>query len=385
MTPAARVQASIEILDDINEGRSAEQAISAWARNSRFAGSKDRAAVRDNVYAVLRRKHTCATVGGGANGRALMIGLLRQQGVDPAGIFTGEGYAPMALEPHEMTEADVNVDPMDDLPDWIRDQWDQSLGDQAHEVAQAMRDRAEVFLRVNLILTTRDAAIEALAEDGIIAEAHPTVETALIVREGARKVANSISYQDGLVELQDAHSQASVCVIPREAVTGVLDYCAGGGGKSLALAGWLDTTVHAHDAFPRRMKDLPTRSNRAQADIVILDQEDMRDCSFDIVFCDVPCSGSGSWRRDPEGKWSLSPEKLNELQEVQRDILQTASGFVTPEGYLAYATCSVLRSENHDQVDWFLSENPQWIVTEQVQFVPNTLGDGFFVTLLKRR
>ena len=141
MTPAARVQASIEILDDINEGRSAEQAISAWARNSRFAGSKDRAAVRDNVYAVLRRKHTCATVGGGANGRALMIGLLRQQGIDPAGIFTGEGYSPMALEPHEMTEADVNVDPMDDLPDWIRDQWDQSLGDKAREVAQAMRDR----------------------------------------------------------------------------------------------------------------------------------------------------------------------------------------------------------------------------------------------------
>ncbi len=385
MTPAARVQAAIEILDAINEGRTTEQALSAWARSSRYAGSKDRAAVRDHVYDVQRRRQTCAITGGGASGRALMIGLLRQQGVDVETIFTGTAYSPMALEPHETEVADAGaLDAFTDIPEWLHQDWNDSLGDQAVPCAEALGHRADVFLRVNLILTDRESAIDALAQDGITVEPHPGVPTALKVLEGARKVANSDAYQSGLVELQDAHSQASVCALPNASVGSVLDYCAGGGGKSLALAAWLKSPVYAHDAFPRRMKDLPARVERSNADITILEQEDIGDYSFDIVFCDVPCSGSGSWRRDPEGKWGLTKEKLDDLHGIQRDILQEAAGFVLPNGKLVYATCSVFKSENTDQVAWFISQFPQWSVSHQTQFVPNDLGDGFFVTILER-
>lgn len=385
MTPAARVQAAIEILDAINEGRSAEQAISAWVRNSRFAGSKDRAAVRDHVYGVLRRKHSCATDGGGATGRALLLGYLRQEGIDLAEVFSGAAYAPMALEPHEIIEnPDLVSDPLIDIPDWIKHEWSESLGVHATTCANALRDRADVFLRVNLLKTDREQAMEQLSQEAIIAEPHPTVETALVIVEGARKLANSSAYKDGFVELQDAHSQASVICIDPQDYSGVLDYCAGGGGKSLALASWLKTRVYAHDAFPRRMKDLPNRAARAEADIVVLEQDDVSDYSFDLVFCDVPCSGSGSWRRDPEGKWSLTSEKFEELQNIQREILETASSFVSPTGTLVYATCSVFQSENTRQIEWFMGQYPQWTVSHQSQFVPNNLGDGFFVTILQR-
>lgn len=382
VTPGARIAAAIEILDTMHDGLAAEQALTRWARRSRFAGSKDRAAIRDHVFDVLRRRREALYYGNGATGRTMILGLLRAQGVDPKSLFTGEGHAPAPLSD---IEAVLPEPPKDEtiawnLPLWLIDHFKTSLGEQASDSARALQDRAPVCLRVNIAKITVEAAASALAAEGIETSPNPHCDTALSVLEGARKIRNSNAFLEGLVELQDAASQAVVATLSPGGQ--VLDYCAGGGGKSLALA--MDTTRHvfAHDIDPARMRDLPPRAARAGATITAVETKKLTESSFDTVLCDAPCSGSGAWRRAPEGKWTLTPERLLKLNEIQDDILKHAAGLVRPGGVLAYATCSVLRSENEDRIAAFTRLNPRWKVTFSKRFSIDTDGDGFFVAHL---
>ena len=384
MTPAARVQAAIEVIDDFLTGRSGEMALTAWARRSRYAGSGDRAAVRDHVYDALRHLRSYAACGGGMSGRPIMIAALRKQGVDPQGIFTGDRFAPETLsakeqEPNEFTSEAERFD----MPDWLWPIWCQDLADHAEQVADNLRQRAPVFLRVNIVRTTREAALRKLCDEGINTEVHPSVPTALKVIDGARKVAQSDSYKQGLVELQDASSQASVCALTSRIKGPVLDYCAGGGGKALALAAWLGKKVHAHDELVSRMKDLPVRARRAQADIVLKTTDQVQQTKYGLVFCDVPCSGSGAWRRDPSGKWRLDAGQLDNVLNRQFDILSNAADLVAPDGILLYATCSVLERENGQQIDLFLKQNSHWSLANSQQFLPDSNGDGFYFAILQ--
>ena len=384
MTPAARVQAAIEVIDDFLTGRSGEMALTAWARRSRYAGSGDRAAVRDHVYDALRHLRSYAACGGGMSGRPIMIAALRKQGVDLRGIFTGDRFAPETLsakeqEPNEFTSEAEQFD----IPDWLWPIWCQDLADHAEQVADNLRQRAPVFLRVNIARTTREAALQKLNDEGINTEVHPFVPTALKVIDGARKVAQSDSYKQGLVELQDASSQASVCALTSRIKGPVLDYCAGGGGKALALAAWLGKKVHAHDALASRMKDLPVRARRAQADIVLKTTDQVQQTKYGLVFCDVPCSGSGAWRRDPSGKWRLDADQLDNVLKRQFDILSNAADLVAPDGVLLYATCSVLERENGQQIDLFLKQNSHWSLANSQQFLPDSNGDGFYFAILQ--
>lgn len=383
MTPAARLQAAIDIIDKIREGSAAEKALTNWARASRFAGSKDRAAVRDHVFDCLRLWRSAAALGGGETGRARMLGVLRHQGLDEAALFSGQGHGPAELSDEE---AQAGGEPQGfaawDLPDWLGARFQAGLGDQAEATAQALRSRASVFLRVNTLKTDQAGAQAALAEAGIETQPHGLSPTALHVTEGARKVARSEPYLTGLVELQDAASQAVVDAIPVQPGQRVLDYCAGGGGKTLALAARLGgERVFAHDADPRRMSDLPARAERAGANV---DRLTAPKGEFDVVLCDVPCSGAGAWRRSPEGKWRLQPEDLQDLTKVQAGILQTCQGLVTPGGLLAYATCSVLAEENLEQVERFLAQKSGWECLSHRQFLPEDGGDGFFVACLRK-
>ena len=384
MTPAARVQAAIEVIDDFLTGRSGEMALTAWARRSRYAGSGDRAAVRDHVYDALRHLRSYAACGGGMSGRPIMIAALRKQGVDPRDIFTGDRFAPKTLsakeqEPNEFTSEAEQFD----IPDWLWPIWCQDLADHAEQAADNLRQRAPVFLRVNIARTTREAALQKLNDEGISTEVHPFVPTALKVIDGARKVAQSDSYKQGLVELQDASSQASVCALTSQIKGPVLDYCAGGGGKALALAAWLGKKVHAHDALASRMKDLPVRARRAQADIVLKTTDQVQQTKYGLVFCDVPCSGSGAWRRDPSGKWRLDAGQLDNVLKRQFDILSNAADLVAPDGVLLYATCSVLERENGQQIDLFLKQNSHWSLANSQQFLPDSNGDGFYFAILQ--
>lgn len=385
MTPAARVAAAVGVLDDILAGRPAERALTDWARGARYAGSGDRVAVRDHVYNALRRRASLAALGGALSGRGLMLGAVREAGDDPDALFGGVGHAPAPLSDAERTHLDARVTLSEaealDCPDWLVARLREALGPEVAAVLAAMRHRAPVFLRVNTTRCDRAAAIAALAQDSVTAITSEIADTALKVVAGARRVARSRAFTDGLVELQDAASQAVVARLTVPPGGRVLDLCAGGGGKTLALAARLETAVLAHDANPSRMVDLPKRAARAGARIAIV-QEPEAAAPFDLVLADVPCSGSGSWRRDPEGKWRLTPDHLEMLRGMQASILDRAAGLVGPGGRLAYATCSLLDEENTDQIARFLCRHPRWRLELSDSWTPLQGCDGFFLAVL---
>jgi 16S rRNA (cytosine967-C5)-methyltransferase len=387
MTPSARVAAAIVVLDEVLNGAAAEQALTSWARRSRFAGSKDRAAIRDHVFDAIRCKLSFAALGGEMSGRGLMIGQVRAAGDDPDAVFTGDGYGAPALDEAERAAGHAPQTEAErwNLPDWLVQSFRESLGDAAEDTALHLSERAPVMLRVNLAMGSVADAIDRLAEDGISAELHGLADTALVVRDGTRKIRTSAAYAGGFVELQDAASQAVVAALPVQDGQRVLDYCAGGGGKTLAIAGRAQAQLFAYDIDPGRMKDLPLRAVRAGVNVRILTADELAQTGpYDLVLCDAPCSGSGAWRRSPDGKWTLTPEKLNELNDVQDDVLEKAATLVAANGTLAYATCSVLRSENQDRVKAFLSRNPEWVCAFEQAFLPSQGGDGFYTAHLTR-
>jgi 16S rRNA (cytosine967-C5)-methyltransferase len=383
MTPAARVAAAIEILDGWLAGAAVEQVLTSWARARRFAGAKDRAAIRDHVFDAVRCRRSYAAFGGGETGRGLMIGALRAAGRDPAELFTGEGYAPAPLAPDDApARHDLSDEERLDCPDWLAPQLRESLGADFAAVMEALRHRAPVFLRANLLKATRDEAIRALAGDGVAARPHPLSETAIEVTEGARRVQQGATFSRGLVELQDAASQAVVDALGVAPGMRVLDYCAGGGGKALALAA-LGAEVDAHDIEPRRMADLDQRAVRAGAAVKTISVSQLPgDKSYDLLFADAPCSGSGAWRRSPQGKWDLTPERLDELCAIQAGILDQLAVVAGPETRIGYATCSLLEAENGAQISAFLERSPKWRLLSSRRLSPIDGGDGFFVSVL---
>ncbi|MBE0414774.1 RsmB/NOP family class I SAM-dependent RNA methyltransferase [Yoonia sp.] len=390
MTPGARVAAAIFILDGILAGQPAEQALTAWARASRFAGSKDRAAVRDHVFDALRAKRSLAARGGALTGRGVMIGLALRDDLGLDALFDGAGHAPMPLTDTERAQiaapSTMSEPQMHDLPDWLWPAWCDSLGDQARAAALAQQKRADVFLRVNVMRGSVGGAISALATDNIDTVRHPTVTGCLRVTGNARRIKQARAYLDGLVELQDAASQFAVSVVPVPAQGRVLDYCAGGGGKALGFADQHDAAVFAHDISPARMADLPARAARAGVAVTIVKPDACAGAGpFDVVFCDAPCSGSGTWRRAPDAKWRLRPTDLAQLNQTQEQVINAAARLTGKDGMLVYATCSVLRAENKDIITRFVSGNPEWQVVFFHQLIPNSDCDGFYLCGLRRQ
>lgn len=385
MTPGARVAAAIEVLDQVSQGSAAEQALTSWARRSRFAGSKDRAAVRDHVFDAVRCMRSAQHYGQGTDGRAMMLGVLHQKNADIESLFNGVGHAPHPLSeaeaafPEPPAERAVIVD----LPDWVLPLFDVALADDADRSAAALRTRAPVTLRVNLASTDIATARKTLTEAGIDTRENSLAPTALTVVEGERKIRNSTPYQTGQVELQDAASQAVATTLPQG--HRVLDYCAGGGGKALAIAAQPERLVFAHDVDPQRMVDLPARADRAGARITQVTTAELgHQQPFDLILCDAPCSGSGAWRRAPQGKWTLTQARLTELTTIQDDILDAAQALVAPLGTLVYATCSIFNEENENRVAAFLDRYSGWDCVYQRRFAVNDEGDGFFVAHLTR-
>ncbi len=384
MRPEARLAAAAEILDLYLAGEPAEKALTNWARRSRFAGAKDRAAVRDHVFDAIRQRRSAAWAGGAETGRGLVIGLLRLQGLDPAASLTGQGYALSPLREDEAAVADTAPELVAlDCPDWLEADLRSSLGADFAPVLQRLRGRADLFLRANLLRCTPTEAARALAEDGVETEPHPLCDTALRVLGGARALRNGQAYRDGLIEIQDAASQAVAAAVPLPASGRVLDYCAGGGGKALALAARKGGEIFVHDGNPRRMADIPERARRAAARLTPLEESELEAGAYDLVVTDVPCSGSGAWRRQPNAKWRLDADGLAGILQLQRSILSRASDLVAPGGALAYMTCSLLDAENEAQREQFLAERPGWRLEREIRLSPLQGGDGFFLAILR--
>jgi 16S rRNA (cytosine967-C5)-methyltransferase len=390
MTPAARLSAAMSILDEWRGGRPVEQALTRWARGARYAGSKDRAAVRDVVFDALRQMGSAALAGGGEDGRALVLGLSRLRGEDPEALFTGEGHAPERLSDVERTLVASPLPPPDperDVPGWLRAEIGARAPDAPSRAAlfAALSRRAPVWLRVALRRGGREAARKSLAADGIETRPDPGCETALEVTAGARALRGSRAYRDGLVEVQDLSPQRAVAAVPWPGQGRILDFCAGGGGKALAIADRTEARILAHDAVARRMTDLPARAARAGIDIACLAPgAAARGGPYDAVLVDVPCSGSGTWRRDPEAKWRLDPARLDALCQAQAGILDAAQALVRPGGLLVYMTCSLLPRENEGQIDAFRERRSEWRLAATRLDTPLTASDGFYTAVLDR-
>ncbi|WP_296417448.1 RsmB/NOP family class I SAM-dependent RNA methyltransferase [Pseudooctadecabacter sp.] len=386
MTPAARVAAAIEVLDDILSGQTAEKALTGWGRAHRFAGSKDRAAIRDHVFQALRCRASYAWLGGADTGRGIMLGAMRSAGLANA-VFTGEGHAPPPVTDDEAMRPLAQADRATrlDCPDWMLPLFEDRFGTQADDVLTTLQSRAGVFLRVNTRRCSVPEALASLAHDDIDATAVDGVATALRVLNNERRVAQSGALAQGWVEVQDASSQAAIAAADIGAGSRWLDYCAGGGGKALALADH-GADVTAHDIDPLRMRDLPSRAARAGVTIAQTDGVALRGAApFDGVFCDAPCSGSGTWRRTPEAKWALTPDRLETLTRTQDEVLRAGAAQVKPGGMMIYATCSVFRAENEDRVAAFLTEQGGFDQTDMCQIAPHSDGDGFFWAHLRKR
>jgi 16S rRNA (cytosine967-C5)-methyltransferase len=392
MTPAARLSAAIDLLDAVLAGEPAERALTRWARASRFAGSKDRAAVRDLVYDALRRRRSLAWAGGAETGRAILLAHQAAEGAELDALCTGAGFDPAPLEPAERTRLAAPPPPLSDpvrldYPDFLDAPLRAALGRGFEPVLAAMQARAPVDLRVNTLKTTPGAALVVLARDGVQAEPHPLAPEALRVIANPRAVAASRAYSQGMVELQDVSSQAVAAFCGARPGMRVLDFCAGGGGKTLALAAAMAGRgeLLAWDANPRRMADLPERAGRAGAAVRILEPEELDRLGpvCDLVLVDAPCSGTGAWRRKPEGKWRLTPAELAGFPPLQDAILDAASAHLRPGGRLVYATCSLLRAENEERVAAFLARRPDWTPDGARRLSPLDGGDGFYVARLR--
>lgn len=377
MTPAARVQTAIDLLDAIvvaarGKGAPADRILAEWFRANRFAGSKDRRAIRELVYRTIR---VCGPVP--ANGRAA---LLRLAETDPsiAPLFDGSNYGPSAIVPGEVPATGGIA------PDWLVARLVQSGVEGAE--AEALLGRAPLDLRVNTLKAERatlelpEPAEPSAAPQGL------RVATGTAVEQWPQ-------WAEGLVEVQDTGSQLACLALGAQPGETVIDLCAGGGGKTLAVAAAMDNQgqLIAADTDRNRLSRLAPRAQRAGASLIETrllnpgrEMEALGDLAglADAVLVDAPCSGTGTWRRNPEARWRLDEPELARLMQLQAHILDLAVGLLRPGGRLVYVTCSLLDAEGAEQFEALLARHPQLVAQPLALPLGRERGKGTRLTPL---
>ena len=423
MRDGGRIEAAIRVLTEIETARRpARLALKAWSDAARYAGSGDRAFVAGLVLDVLRRRRSAAWRMEDDSPRGAVLGVLAQPWNWPAhriaAAFAETPHGPGALsaaetgrlsEPRDLAGAPDAV--AADLPDWLGPSFARVFGDRVRTEAEALARRAPVDLRVNTLKSDPDRALKAAGPLG----AHPIPDLPLALRidppaaaERTPSVESLPEFVKGWMEVQDAGSQIAAACAGDVKGAQVLDLCAGGGGKTLALAAAMGSTgqVYAYDSDARRLADTVRRGERAGVrNLQVrtpLRPDPLNDLEgrMDLVFIDAPCSGSGAWRRHPDTKWRLTPEALARRQADQDAVLDAGVLYVRPGGRIVYVTCSVLAEENEDRVASFLARHPDFHIlpaSEAPHLLPHLTAegylrltpatsdtDGFFVAVLAR-
>jgi 16S rRNA (cytosine967-C5)-methyltransferase len=399
LTPAARLQAAIDVLTALETTAApADRVLREYFRARRYAGSKDRAAVAERVFDCFRHTGSYAWRMNEASPRARVIASLLAEGANPADFFTGASYAPAALTKEEA--AALAAPPRDpplhvegEFPAFLEPELTKAFGADLLAEMAAMQPRAPVGIRVNTLRTARETLVTALAAEGF--EAAPTPHAATGLRlDGATtsKLSASGLFAAGHFEFQDEAAQICTALCDAKPGMRVLDYAAGAGGKALALAAAMNNKgeIVAHDIDAGRLAMIGPRAERAGVSI-IRTTTSLPPMQYDLVLLDAPCSGTGTWRRQPELRVRFTPERLAQLVALQAKLIADASRFVAPGGRLVYATCSVLPCENDEHIAAFLGTHPEFApvpVSDRETFFHasprRTQTDGFFTAVLRR-
>ena len=353
MKPAARVQSAIELLDKVleaanNQGAPADRILADWFKNHRFAGSKDRRAIRELVYAAIR---ACGPVP--KTGRAAMLRVAESDPAIPV-LFDGSDYGPAAIGPDE-TAAEGGI-----APNWLVERLATSGVDD--EQSGALLKRASLDVRVNTLKADRTSLSLPVQTEVTAAPNGLRLPNGTAVEQFAQ-------YRDGLIEVQDTGSQLACFAVGAKPGETVIDLCAGGGGKTLALAAAMENQgrLIASDTDRQRLSRLAPRAQRAGVTIAetrLLDPQREMEALADLagqadaILIDAPCSGTGTWRRNPEARWRLTPATLDKLVATQTHLLDLARGLLKPGGRLIYVVCSLLDEEGAMQFDAFLQRHP---------------------------
>ena len=389
MTPAARLQMAIEILEGLGQtAQPADRFLKAWFRSRRFAGSKDRRAIAEQVFAVQRRRAHFAHRMGDDAPRALVIAALIEGGEDPALLFSG-GYGPAPLTEEERSTIAATPRPeprwvQGEYPQWLDQELRRTFGDQLLQEMTAFITRAPADIRVNTLKAERDAVMAGLSAEDIVCAPTPHAPHGIRITGEAANLSKSALFESGAFEFQDEAAQIAAELCGARPGMRVLDLAAGAGGKSLAFAAAMKNQgeILACDVRGEALFELEQRAARAGAAIIKTLPLDHGQPSgqFDAVFVDAPCSGTGTWRRQPELRWRLTPGRLAELIALQDRLLDQAAGLVRPGGRLVYATCSILGCENQDRVAAFQARQPGFQPLNLAENWPGTvpgLGQEF--------
>ena len=430
MRDGARASAAIEVLADIEaRKRPAAEALKDWGLAHRFAGSGDRAAIGNLVFDVLRKRASSAHAMGEGSPRALVLRTLAAGwGMTPdqvAALADGSKHAPPPLTEAELAGLACAVPPdapayvKGDFPEWLASEFTRAFGERAAEEGAALALRAPVDLRANTLKAAREKVLKALSRFGAEPTPHSPHGIRIAPAPGPGRsphVEAEPGHGKGWFEVQDEGSQLATLLAGARPKQQVIDLCAGAGGKTLALAANMQNTgqLYAYDSDRMRLRPIFERLKRAGGrNVQVLPAGDMGALAglegrMDLVLIDAPCTGSGVWRRRPDAKWRLSPHMLEARLAEQRAVLEEGAALVKPGGRLAYVTCSVLPSENRDQVEAFLARHPGFKLVpwrqlweealpgtparasadgseETLLMTPRSHGtDGFFVAMLKR-
>jgi 16S rRNA (cytosine967-C5)-methyltransferase len=432
MTPAARISAAIELIDTIDADRvPAAKALKEWGTAHRFAGSGDRAAISGLIWDVLRRRASSAWIMDQDTPRARVLGMLKlERGLDADGIAAlcdGGRFAPAPLSEAEraaLTSRSLDAAPAPvagDYPEWLDGYLAQVFGDDRVAEASAMASRAPLDLRVNTLKAKREKVLASTAHLGTMPTPWSPIGLRIELGADARNpgIHAEEDFIKGLIEVQDEGSQLAALLSAAKPGEQVIDLCAGAGGKTLALGAMMEGKgrLIATDRDKRQLAPIYERLARAgvhncevrtpkgEGDVL----GDIK-ASADLVLIDAPCTGTGTWRRNPDAKWRMRPGALEVRLKDQIEVLDRASALVKPGGRIAYITCSVLAPENGDQIRSFTARHPDFAVVPSAQTVtvlwdkaedfaaatlqsaegllmtPRRTGtDGFFVSVMTRQ